>query len=79
MLYNQMASQVAESDEDFLSGKFCECRHLLESEHSSGKCYGLNFNGAIWISCLCNTPRPLIFQLRISIGVENAESSTRSS
>lgn len=68
-----IASQVAESDEDFLSGKFCECRHLLESEHFNGKCYALNFNGAIWISCSCIMPKPLTFQLRISLGVQNAK------
>ena len=49
---NSIVSQVA-SLEDVISGEFCaDCLHH-KSEFSSGKCYGLDFNGTVYSSCRC--------------------------
>jgi hypothetical protein len=69
------SSLVAETNEDFISGKFCECKHLLK-EHSTGKCYALVDNGGVWASCGCVTPKILSFQLKVSIEIKDAETST---
>jgi hypothetical protein len=68
------SSKVAETSEDFISGKFCECKHLL-SDHEFGKCYAFSSNGTVWSSCLCSNAKPLTFQFRVSIN-ENAQTST---
>lgn len=63
---DDLVSEIAQTDEDAFSGKFCECGHLL-SEHCAGKCYSFNHNGANFWQCFCKSKRQMIFKIEIEI------------
>jgi hypothetical protein len=71
------SSLIAETNEDFLSMQYCECLHLL-SEHDE-KCFGLTFNGTIWIACPCKKAKVLTFHLKIPIEQKDAQTPTDNS
>lgn len=61
-----MVDEMAQTEEDIFSGKFCKCGHLL-SIHCAGKCYSFNFDGAKFWSCTCTTPIMAKFEIKVKI------------
>lgn len=69
---DDICSNELQSDEDRISGEFCECQHLL-NEHYIGnvtgatKCHALTFNGTVWAACRCTKAVPLQFNIVVMV------------
>lgn len=61
------------TDQEVANGLACsDCRHILNDEHEENTCYGLVFNGTVWISCKCKR-----FKSGFDIKIDIYESSTK--
>ncbi len=69
---DDLLSLEAETQEDQLSGEFCECGHLIK-DHFCGefskftKCFALIFNGTVWSSCKCDNLYIKPFEIRFKV------------
>lgn len=60
---------------DNFTNNLCLCGHSISEEHELGKCFALDFNGAIYIACDCRNIRVASY----SIGVDINESPNENS
>lgn len=70
---DQIISKEAETDEDLLSGDFCECSHEIAGEHEIGaltgsvKCFGLSYNGTVYSACKCTKISPMKYSIKVKV------------
>jgi hypothetical protein len=43
---------------NLINNQICECDHLKDEHLDNKICYGLDFNGSIWIACNCKNLKP---------------------
>lgn len=70
---DEIISKEAETDEDIITGNFCECGHDINEEHYKGeitgivKCYAIRFNGTVYYGCNCTKIIPLKYSVKIMV------------
>lgn len=57
--------------ESIFSQNLCTCGHSILEEHENGKCYSLEFDGAIWKACDCRTIKIMPFNITVKRDANN--------
>lgn len=73
-MIDEIISETIQSEEDILIKDWCTCSHTL-SEHTLGKCYGLDFNGTVWIACNCTNIVSVLFEIKFHVEIEESRTA----
>ncbi len=66
------------TDQEIATGLACsDCSHVLNKDHTLDNCYGLSFDGTIWIACKCKRFKSS-FSIKTNV-YENTIKETRES